>query len=313
MSGILHIPLSVLDAAESDADTRRLVWLFRRASWKRQVFPWRQKSGAVRNIPLDKGEVFATLRYLSEVWKEGVGAIRGFLARMEARGVVEVVQRAGVTVVRLLTLADAKGKARDASTDAGGSTAQATGCDESETSRTGTQAEAGEEHEINRVNKSNPPTPKPRQSRSSRALQGARRRAPEPSPFARFMLALGKGQVAPSRPAPRSAPVDRPGHAENGKGPKPPYGAPRPSVALSGHPAPCPVPKAGTAVQNAPAPSRALSPAQVEEARAGCDPVRWERLKMAAALDRTPAERIEEAAARRWRADAIMRGVQLAA
>jgi len=288
MSGILHIPLSVLDAAETDADMRRLVWLFKRASWKQQVFPWRQKSGAVRQIPLGKGEVFATLRYLSEIWKDGIGAVRGFLERMAERGVIEVVTRAGVTVIRLLTLADAKGKARDNRTDRKAKIAQSTACNESKTHQGEARAEHDQSHKINLVNKSNPPTPsddaKPGRD-SWRSRRGSRK--DKQSPFRRFVDAVGqKTQAASQRPVQPSAPVARSGMAEKGLG------------GVLSDPSTAPAKRAG------------LSPAQVEEARTACDPVQWQRLRLLCSQD-NPHGDLDEATARRWRADAILRGVDL--
>ena len=98
-----------------------------------------------------------------------------------------------------------------------------------------------------------------------------------------------KAQAAPSRPTPASAPADGSGYA--GKG----------STALSGDPSAFPVK------------SRALSPEQVEEARTKCDPVRWSRLLIEAGIDGATGDDLAIGAARRWRADAIMSGVQLVA
>lgn len=91
------------------------------------------------------------------------------------------------------------------------------------------------------------------------------------------------------RPAPASAPVARPEPAEKGL-----------SGVLSDPSAPL-------------VRSRGLSPEQVEEARAKCDPVQWSRLLIEAGIDGATGDDLTIGAARRWRADAIMQGVQLVA
>lgn len=58
-----------------------------------------------------------------------------------------------------------------------------------------------------------------------------------------------------------------------------------------------------------PVKSRALSPEQVDEARAMCDPVQWQRLLIEAGIDGATGDDLDIGAARRWRADAILRGV----
>jgi len=98
-----------------------------------------------------------------------------------------------------------------------------------------------------------------------------------------------KAQAAMQRPSPASAPVDGAGYAKN---------------ALTG--------VLRDPVASAPK-WRALSPAQVEEARNGCDPVQWERLRLSAGIDGVAGDDLDAAAAHRWRADAILRGVQLVA
>lgn len=98
-----------------------------------------------------------------------------------------------------------------------------------------------------------------------------------------------KTTAAPSRPATGSAPVARPVSA--GKGPSGFLRDPAPS----------------------PAPRRGLSPEQVEEARAKCDPVRWARLLVEAGMDGATGDDLQEGAARRWRAAAILRGDDLVA
>jgi len=122
----------------------------------------------------------------------------------------------------------------------------------------------------------------------------------------------GKTQAAPSRHAPASARADGPGYA--GKGSTPLSGDPaRPDAASGTNGAGNPL---SGVLRDPVAPVakwRALSPAQVEEARAGCDPVRWERLRLAAGIDGVTGDDLDAAAAHRWRADAILRGVQLVA
>jgi len=98
-----------------------------------------------------------------------------------------------------------------------------------------------------------------------------------------------KAQAASQRHAPASAPADRAGYAKTG---------------LNG--------VLSDPVGSAPK-WRALSAAQVEEARSGCDPIQWERLRLAAGIDGVGAGDLDAAAAHRWRAGAILRGVQLVA
>ncbi len=99
----------------------------------------------------------------------------------------------------------------------------------------------------------------------------------------------GKAQAAPARAPLPSAPSARAGRAENSL------------AGVLSDPVASPVKW------------RALSPAQVEEARSGCDPVQWERLRLSAGLDGVASVDLDAAAAHRWRAGAIMRGVQLVA
>ena len=99
----------------------------------------------------------------------------------------------------------------------------------------------------------------------------------------------GKAQAAPPRSPLPSAPSARAGRAENSL-----TGVVSDPVASPGK-------------------WRALSPAQVQEAKAGCDPVQWERLRLSAGLDGVASVDLDAAAAHRWRAGAIMRGVQLVA
>lgn len=134
------------------------------------------------------------------------------------------------------------------------------------------------------------------------------------SPFKRFMNAMRRdAQDDTPRPAPAAEPVERSGYA--GKGYKPSCGAPtrpvapsggddtgKPIAAFSGDPSPSPAPK-----------WRALSPEQVEEARNGCDPVEWQRLRLSAGMDGVGSDDLDAAAAHRWRAGAIMRGLELVA
>lgn len=98
-----------------------------------------------------------------------------------------------------------------------------------------------------------------------------------------------KAQAASPRPALPSAPVAQAGRAENSL------------TGVLGDPSALP------------GKSRALSPAQVEEARVKCDPVRWSRLLIEAGLDGATGDDLDIAAAKRWRADAIVKGVRLVA
>jgi len=105
------------------------------------------------------------------------------------------------------------------------------------------------------------------------------------------------GQAAPPCSAPPTAPVAVTGQGLEKSGPVGTFSAQYRSTALGGHPAK----------------SRELTAAQIEEARAGCDPVRWARLLIDAGIDGATGDDLDAGAARRWRADAIMRGVQLVA
>lgn len=98
-----------------------------------------------------------------------------------------------------------------------------------------------------------------------------------------------KTTAAPSRPATGSAPVAGPVSAGKGRS------------GFLRDPAP------------SPAPRRGLSIPQVEEARAKCDPVRWARLLVEAGMDGATGDDLQEGAARRWRAAAILRGDDLVA
>ena len=99
----------------------------------------------------------------------------------------------------------------------------------------------------------------------------------------------GDRQAASYRPEQASAPVASPIGAEKGQS------------GFLRDPAPSPVK------------SRALSLEQVEEARAKCDPVQWSRLMIEAGIDGATGDDLDIGAARRWRAGAILRGVQLVA
>lgn len=107
-----------------------------------------------------------------------------------------------------------------------------------------------------------------------------------------------KGNRAPPCPASHNAPVAVTGRGLEGYGA---LSAQRRPMALGERPTP------------SPAKSRGLTTAQIEEARAGCDPARWARLRMDAGADGAMGDGLDEGAARRWRADAIVRGVQLGA
>jgi len=98
-----------------------------------------------------------------------------------------------------------------------------------------------------------------------------------------------KKQAAPFHPAPPSAPLARAEVAEKG------------ASGFLRDPEPAPAPKRGLSVE------------QIEEARAKCDPVRWSRLLIEAGIDGAKGDDLDLGAARRWRADAIMAGVQLVA
>lgn len=61
-----------------------------------------------------------------------------------------------------------------------------------------------------------------------------------------------------------------------------------------------------------PAKWRALSPQQISEAQTGCDRVQWNRYRLEASLDGVAVADLDAAAAHKWRADAILRGVAVA-
>ena len=107
---------------------------------------------------------------------------------------------------------------------------------------------------------------------------------------------FGKKRAAASRSIASNAPVEGAGYAVKMKRAET---IQQPSVAITAPPA-----------QSAPK-WKALTPEQVEEARNGCNPVRWDRLRLEAGLDGVAHEDLSAAAAHRWRADAIMTGIKL--
>lgn len=105
------------------------------------------------------------------------------------------------------------------------------------------------------------------------------------------------GQAAPPCSAPPTAPVAVTGQGLEKSEPVGTFSAQYRSTALGGHSTASPVK------------SRKLTAAQIEEAKAKCDPARWARLLIDAGTDGATGDDLAEGAARRWRADAIMRGL----